>query len=164
MPPAMYCEPAGLLATLSSMVSSPVPWAVKGALRRPPAALDRPRFGPGALRPPMLGLLAQSVPDDRSPATDSPARAPARSRLEKEVEQLAEEVIALEWVAHRHLGMDLVGVLPAHPVLGEVASDLQLVDDAMGGTLGDPHVVGDVAHPPVRLSGHRQQHVGVIGQ
>jgi hypothetical protein len=104
------------------------------------------------------------VPEDRSPARASPARATARWRLDKEVDQLAEGVIALEWVTHRHLGMDLVGVLPAHAVLGEVASGLQLIDDAMGAPLGDPHLVGDVAHPTVRLSGHRQQHVGVIGQ
>lgn len=60
--------------------------------------------------------------------------------------------------------MDLVVAAATQPVLGEVAGFYRVADDPVGGALGDPDAVGDVAEARVGLPGDTEQEVGVVRQ
>ena len=79
-------------------------------------------------------------------------------------EQIADLYVFVEVVPQREVLVDLVVVTSTVTLPGEVAGPLELADDAMGRPLGYPDARGDVPQAHVRVAGHAQEHVGVIGQ
>jgi hypothetical protein len=67
-------------------------------------------------------------------------------------------------VAKRDLTMHLIDVAPALAGPREIALALELADDAVGGALGDPDAVGDLAEPHSRIPGDAQEDVRVVGE
>jgi hypothetical protein len=53
---------------------------------------------------------------------------------------------------------------PSDAAAFEVALLDEVVDDPLGGALGDSNLVGDVAETGVGLADEREQHVCVVGQ
>lgn len=64
----------------------------------------------------------------------------------------------------RLLAPDLVAVSSTISLSQHVALVDQLGEDPMRGTLGDPHRIGDIAHPDAWIVGDTQEDVGVIGE
>jgi hypothetical protein len=57
-----------------------------------------------------------------------------------------------------------VNVSPTFSFVREVASLFQLADDALHGSLSDTDARGQISDPQMRIFGHADQHVRVVGQ
>ena len=80
----------------------------------------------------------------------------------QQAEELADDMLALSWMAHAHLGIDAVTVAPADPLARQVAGFDEIVGDALGGTFGDAHRLGDVTHAYIWVVLDAQEHLRVI--
>ncbi len=81
-----------------------------------------------------------------------------------EAEEFADGVGLFDGVAQRPLGVDFVHVPPAHALPGDVAGLYQVAHDALGGSLGDAHPLGDFAQAYARVTRDAEQDVAVVGE
>lgn len=72
--------------------------------------------------------------------------------------------MALQRMTEGKLWMNPVPVAAAITFSLEIPVSDQLRQDALGGTLGDSDLVGDVAHEHARIPSHADDDMGVIGQ
>ncbi len=79
-------------------------------------------------------------------------------------QEIADEVLAFDAVAHRAIGDDLVPIAPALAVPGEAPRGLEVLHDALHGALGDTDLLGEVAQTELRIAGEADQHVAVVRQ
>ena len=73
-------------------------------------------------------------------------------------------MVGLDRVAQRLLGVQPVGVTPAHPGRGDETGEAEIGQDRLGGALGDADLGGDVTHACVGMACQEHQHVTVVGE
>src|SRR4051812_23313325 len=120
--------------------------------RRPGPARRRPRPPPGGIWTATTILRAASRPRE----ADSAAR---RSASTQNVEELADLSRAGERIGHGKVGLDRVAVAAAVALAGYVAGGDEIADDAVGGALGDPDRLADLAQADA--GGLRDAHQGL---
>jgi hypothetical protein len=84
------------------------------------------------------------------------------SDLAEEVEQFADFVAALGWVAHLGFLVDQVAVAPAASFAFEESGFLEVDHDPLGCSFGDADCLGDVSEPDVGIVRDAKQHLGVV--
>lgn len=82
----------------------------------------------------------------------------------QDAENLADLVAALQGVAQRELGVDLVAVAASLPRTLEISGFNQIGHDPLGRALADPDPLRNVAVADPRIPRDTKQHVGVVGQ
>jgi hypothetical protein len=78
------------------------------------------------------------------------------------VEQFADFVALLGWVAHLGFLVDQVAVAPAVAFALEESGFGEVGHDPLGCSFGDPNCHGDVSEPDVGVRGDAKQHLSVI--
>ena len=82
--------------------------------------------------------------------------------LAEEVEQFADFVALLGWVAHLGFLVDQVAVAPAMSLAFEESGFGEVSHDPLGCSFGDADRLGDVSEPDVGIVGDAEQHLGVV--
>ncbi len=80
----------------------------------------------------------------------------------EEVEQFADFVALLGWVAHLGLLVDHVAVAPAASFAFDESGFCEVGHDPLGCSFGDADCLGDVSEPDVGIVGDAEQHLGVV--
>ena len=86
----------------------------------------------------------------------------AAADLAEEVEQGADLVAFLGWVAHLGFFVDEVAVASAVSFAFEESGFGEVDDDPLGCSFGDADRVGDVSEPDVWIVGDAEQHLCVV--
>jgi hypothetical protein len=81
-----------------------------------------------------------------------------------EVEEGPDFDVFLRWVAHVPVFVDAVAVAATFPLAVDEPGLDEVGDDALGGSLGDPDLLGDVSKPDVRHAGDAEEHLRVVGE
>src|SRR2546429_9480493 len=82
----------------------------------------------------------------------------------KKVEELADLSGPGEPIGHGKVGLDRVVVAAAVALARDVPGGGEVADDAMGGALGDPDRLADLAQADAGILGDAQQDLGVVGE
>ena len=82
--------------------------------------------------------------------------------LAEKVEQFADFVAFLGWVAHLRFRIDQITVAPAAAFTFEESSFGEIDHDPLGCSFGDADCLGDVPEPDVGIVGDAKQHLGVV--
>jgi hypothetical protein len=82
--------------------------------------------------------------------------------LAEELEQFADFVALLGWVAHLGFLVDQVAIAPTVSFAFEESGFGEVDHDPLGGSFGDADCYSDVSEPDVAVSGDAKQHLGVI--
>ena len=85
-------------------------------------------------------------------------------RTQHQFDQGADVAVRLDRVAEREVAVHLVPITPALAHAGEITSLVQVGDDALHRTLGDPDSLRHLAQADLRVARDAEQHVGVIAQ
>ena len=81
-----------------------------------------------------------------------------------EVEEGADFDVLLRGVAHVLVLVDAVAVAAAVALAFDVSGLDEVGEDALGGSFGDPDLLGDVAEPDVWRAGDAEEHLCVVGE
>jgi hypothetical protein len=81
-----------------------------------------------------------------------------------EIEEGADLDVLLRWVAHVPVLVDAVAVATTVALALDVSGLDQVGEDALGGSLGDPDLLGNVAKPDVWRAGDAEEHLRVVGE
>jgi len=84
--------------------------------------------------------------------------------LLEQLEQVADPVMSLEWVAKVLLAMDFVDVVPAFLADGDEAVLGKFSDNALHGAQSDADSHGNFAERHVRVEVEADEHVAVVGE
>ena len=82
--------------------------------------------------------------------------------LTEKVEQFADFVALLGWVAHLGFLVDQVAVAPAASFAFEESGFGEVDHDPLGCSFGDANCLGDVSESDVGIVGDAKQHLGVV--
>ena len=82
--------------------------------------------------------------------------------LTEEVEQFADFVALLGWVAHLGLLVDHVPIAPAASFAFEESGFDEVDHDPLGCSFGDADCLGDVSEPDIGIVRNAKQHLGVV--
>ena len=86
------------------------------------------------------------------------------ANVAKEVEQFADFVALLGWVAHLGFLVDQVAVAPAASFAFEESGSDEVSHNPLGCSFSDADCLGDVSEPDVGIVGDAKQHLGMVGQ
>jgi hypothetical protein len=81
-----------------------------------------------------------------------------------EAEEGADLDVLLRWVAHVLVLVDAVAVASTVALALDVSGLDQVGEDSLGGSLGDPDLLGNVAKPDVWRAGDAEEHLRVVGE
>ena len=81
-----------------------------------------------------------------------------------EVEEGTDFDVLLRWVAHVPVLVDAVAVAATVALALDVSRIDEVGEDALGGSLGDPDLFGNVAKPDVWRAGDAEKHLRVVGE
>jgi len=84
------------------------------------------------------------------------------ANVAKEVEQFADFVALLGWVAHLGFLVDQVAVAPAASFAFEESGFDEVSHNPLGCSFSDADCLGDVSEPDVGIVGDAEQHLGVV--
>ena len=73
-------------------------------------------------------------------------------------------MLTLDLVPHGPIGDDVVAIPTPFAMAGETPGHLQVLHDALHGTLRDPDLVGEIAQSQLRVAGQADEHVAVVGE
>ena len=70
----------------------------------------------------------------------------------------------LSFFPHREINPITVDITPTVTLSGEISGLVELADDPVDGTLGDPDLIADFAEANARVVRDAEEHLGVVAE